>query len=134
LAPRFLLDTNVVIRYFLEPRKLSREQARILNEAVRQRETLAVSAITLLEIALVLGETSTRVKTGMQELFQDLSGNPVFALLPLTYEIAIEVALLGAMLRDPADRAIVATARIHRLRLLTSDERIIESKLVGVVD
>jgi PIN domain nuclease of toxin-antitoxin system len=134
LAPRFLLDTNVVIRYFLEPRKLSREQARILNEAVRQRETLAVSAITLLEIALVLGETSTRVKTGMQELFQDLSGNPVFALLPLTYEIAIEVALLGAMLRDPADRTIVATARIHRLRLLTSDERIIESKLVGVVD
>ena len=54
--------------------------------------------------------------------------------LPLTFEIAIEAAQLGAALRDPADQAIVATARVHRLRLLTSDERIIDSKLVGVVD
>jgi PIN domain nuclease of toxin-antitoxin system len=36
--------------------------------------------------------------------------------------------------RDPADRAIVATARVHRLLLVTSDQRIIESKLVPVVD
>lgn len=36
--------------------------------------------------------------------------------------------------RDPADRAIVATARVHRLRLVTSDQRIIESKLVPVIE
>jgi PIN domain nuclease of toxin-antitoxin system len=36
-------------------------------------------------------------------------------------------------LRDPADRAIVATARVHKLRLVTSDERIIESELVPVI-
>jgi PIN domain nuclease of toxin-antitoxin system len=38
------------------------------------------------------------------------------------------------MLRDSADRTIVATARVHRLRLLTSDRRIIDSKLVSVID
>ena len=43
-------------------------------------------------------------------------------------EIASEAALLSN-LRDPADRAIVATARVHRLGLVTSDQRIIESKL-----
>jgi hypothetical protein len=32
------------------------------------------------------------------------------------------------------DRAIVATARVHGLTLLTSDERIVDSKLVRVID
>jgi len=47
--------------------------------------------------------------------------------------VAKEVTMLGGALRDPADRAIVASARVHRLRLLTSDRRIIESNLVSVV-
>jgi PIN domain nuclease of toxin-antitoxin system len=61
-----------------------------------------------------------------------LQASPVFHILPLTYEVATEAASL-ANPRDPADRAIVATARVHRLRLVTSDQRIIESKLVPVI-
>jgi PIN domain nuclease of toxin-antitoxin system len=53
--------------------------------------------------------------------------------LPLTYEVALEVASLAA-LRDPADRAIAATARVHRLRLVTSDLRIVASGLVPVIE
>jgi PIN domain nuclease of toxin-antitoxin system len=41
---------------------------------------------------------------------------------------------MGGGLRDPADRAIVATAQVHRLRLVTSDRRIVESKLMPVVE
>jgi len=70
-------------------------------------------------------------KVPLQELFDDLQ-SPVFQILPLTFQVASDAASLGT-LRDPADRAIVATARIHRLRLVTSDQRIIESKLVPVV-
>jgi PIN domain nuclease of toxin-antitoxin system len=44
------------------------------------------------------------------------------------------MAALGDALRDPADRAIVATARVHRLRLLTADQRIIDSDLVAVIE
>jgi PIN domain nuclease of toxin-antitoxin system len=58
---------------------------------------------------------------------------PTFRILPLTYEVALDVASLS-VLRDPADRAIAGTARVHRLRLVTSDQRIIESKLVPVVE
>jgi len=65
-------------------------------------------------------------------IFGHLQTGPVFQILPLTFEVAAEVASLGS-LRDPADRAIVAMARIERLRLMTSDRRIIESKLVPVV-
>jgi PIN domain nuclease of toxin-antitoxin system len=47
--------------------------------------------------------------------------------------IAVEVAALGEALRDPADRAIVCTARTRGLKLITSDQRIIDSDLVPVV-
>jgi PIN domain nuclease of toxin-antitoxin system len=133
LSPRFLLDTHVVVRWLAVPKKLSREQARVLRDAVRRREPLAVSAVILLEIAILFGIGSARSTIPVDELLGDLESNPVFQIVPLTVDVAAEVAALGGTLRDPADRAIVATARVRRLRLLTSDERIIESGLVPVV-
>jgi PIN domain nuclease of toxin-antitoxin system len=133
LNPRFLLDTHIVIRWLSDPRKLSREQIHVLDEAVRNGECVGVSSITFLEIAL-LAEGRQRIVTGLNDLFHQLDTNPAFRIIPLTTDIAQEVAALGGSLRDPADRVIVATARIHRLRLLTSDQRIIDSDLVAVVE
>ena len=91
-----------------------------------------MSAISLLEIAALFAKN--RLAGSMQAIFEKLETDPMFVLLPITVDIATEVATMGGMLSDPADRAIVATARVHRLRLLTSDQRIIESKLVSVVE
>ena len=88
--------------------------------------------MSLLEIAILAGEGRLKIK--LKEFFDDLQANPVFRIFPLTPEIALEVAALGNGLRDPADRTIVATARVHRLTLITSDQRIIASKLVTVID
>jgi PIN domain nuclease of toxin-antitoxin system len=85
----------------------------------------------ILEIAVLTSERKRRLNASLSQLFDQLQ-SPLFRILPLTYEVATEAALLGN-LRDPADRAIVAAARVHRLTLLTSDQRIIESKLVPVV-
>lgn len=100
---------------------------------MQRGEPLALSAISLLEIALLASGDRPELAVSLDELFQDLNSNPVFRLLPLTHEVAHEVAWL-ATLRDPADCTIVATARVHRLRLVTSDVRIIESKLIQVVE
>ena len=130
---RLLLDTHVVVRWLVSPKKLSRDQLRILKEAVRRREPAAVSAITLLELAVLFGDGTARAAS-VEELLGSLQSNPAFEILPLTVAIAAEVASIGGVLRDPADRAIVATARVHRLRLVTSDQRIIESGLVSAVE
>jgi PIN domain nuclease of toxin-antitoxin system len=103
----------------------------VLEAAVRRTEPIALSAISLLEIAVLSSAGKLGLKAPLEELFEDLQSQ-VFQILPLTHEVAAEVASLGG-LRDPADRAIVATARVKRLRLMTSDQRIIESKLVPVV-
>ncbi|HTS30516.1 MAG TPA: PIN domain-containing protein [Bryobacteraceae bacterium] len=49
-------------------------------------------------------------------------------------EVAQEAAALAGALRDPGDCVIVATARSHGLKLLTSDQRIIDSDLVPVIE
>jgi PIN domain nuclease of toxin-antitoxin system len=132
LLPRFLLDTHIAVRWLVESKRPSREQIRVLEGIVRRTEPVALSAISLLEIAVRTSEAKLRLKASLNEFFYELQANPVFRILPLTYEVAAEAAALVS-LRDPADRAIVATARLHGLRLVTSDQRIIKSKLVPVV-
>jgi len=128
-----VLDTHVLVRWHADPKRLSREQVRILDNAIQHQQPLAISAITLLEIAILDREALIRAKISMNDLFSTLEENPVFVILPITIDIAREVAFLS-ILRDPADRVIVGTARAHGLRLLTSDQRIVESNVVSTVD
>jgi PIN domain nuclease of toxin-antitoxin system len=128
-----LLDTHIVLRWLGYPKKLSQEQTRILEATVRRGEPLAFSAVTLTEIAMLVSEGRLDLKVPLREFFAYLAANPVFHLLPVTYEIASDVALLS-VLKDPADRVIAATARVHRLDLVTSDRRIIDSNLVPVIE
>ncbi len=97
-------------------------------------EPLGISAMSLIEIALLTTGRGSRIKGTADHVLTAIKDNPVLSLFPITLEIASEVASLGDALRDPADRTIVATARVHRLRLVTSDQRIIESGLVPVVE
>lgn len=57
-----------------------------------------------------------------------------FRILEIDIPIAAEIHAPGIGQREPADRTIVATARAHRLRLVTSDQRIIQSGLANVVE
>ena len=129
-----MLDTHVLVRWLAEPKKLSRHPTRVLDEAVRRGEQVALSAVTLLKLAILLTGDRPRIHANSGDLLSELASNPAFRILPLTIEVAAEVVLLGLVLRVPAERAIVATARVHRLCLLTSDQRVIESKLVSVIE
>lgn len=81
----------------------------------------------------MLAHGSRKIKGPANEIFSQFEANPMFQILPITIPIALDAGALS-ILRDSADRTIVATARVHSLRLLTSDQRIIDSKLVPVVD
>jgi PIN domain nuclease of toxin-antitoxin system len=130
---RFLLDTNIVIRWFAAPGRLSREQIRVIREAERRGEPLALSASSLVEVAIMRQEARNRLEGNLGDIFEQLEVSPMFRILPITIPIAVDAGALS-ILRDPADRTIVATARVHGLRLLTSDQRIIDSDLVPVLD
>jgi len=59
---------------------------------------------------------------------------PGVQILALTPEVAIESTHLPLPFhRDPADQIIVATARLHRCPLVTSDEKILRYRFVVTV-
>ena len=134
LKPELLLDTNAVMRWLGDQKHLSGEQLRVLRNAVARGERFAVSAVTLLEIGVLPRDRRGHLRLHATELLAAIASGEEFEIVPLDIEIATEVAAMGDALRDPADRAIVATARVHGLRLVTSDERIIDSKLARVVE
>jgi PIN domain nuclease of toxin-antitoxin system len=134
LKLRYLLDTHVFVRWVSEPRRLSREQARVLRNAQASFQHVGLATISILEMALLAGGPRSPLEGRIEDLLAALRQHESVKLLPITIEVAQEVASVGDALRDPMDRAIVATARVHGLTLLTSDERIVDSKLVPVID
>lgn len=133
MIPRLLVDTHVLVRSLVDSRRLSREQLRVLDAAERRGEPLALSAISLAEIALIASGRQPLFEVPLRQFLEEVTANPAFQILPITPEIAMDVAALGP-LKDQADRIIAATARVHRLKLVTSDQRIIDSGLVTVIE
>jgi PIN domain nuclease of toxin-antitoxin system len=129
---RFLLDTHVVVQWLSAPKKLSSDQVRVMREAESRGETVALSAHSLVEIAM-LAQKPRGIAGAIGHIFSELETNPMFGILPITIPIAVDAGALN-QLRNHRGRTIVATARVHRLRLLTSDQRIIDSQLVSVID
>jgi PIN domain nuclease of toxin-antitoxin system len=134
VASRFLLDTHILVRWLRTPRKLSRDQSKVIRESVRRHEPLAISAMTLVELALLFGEGTARRQAPVLDLLRELELDPGIVILPIASGIAAEIASLGRFIGDPGDRTIVCTARVHRLQLLTSDQRIFASALVPTIE
>lgn len=122
-----------MIRWISQPNRLSKEQDRVLRKEDQQGYVFGVSAATLVEIALLSQAMGSR-KVPLDEIFPLLENQERFQIIPVDFDVAREIAALGDFLKDPSDRTIVATARVHDLRLVTSDQRIIASKLAPVVE
>ena len=128
-----LVDTHTFFRWRLEPERLTRPQQRVLRIAENQGTTVWISAITLWELALLAAHGRIKTKGPLDVWLTDIVSPPI-EVLPITPEIAAAGARLGSGFhKDPADRIIVATARCHGLKLVTSDERIRGWGGVGVV-
>jgi PIN domain nuclease of toxin-antitoxin system len=127
-----LLDTHVWVWSQESPEQLGPAARRSLTEPAA---LVHVSSISSLEIArLVRGERlrlAGRLQTWVSESLAALRADTV----PLTHEVAVDgYELPGEFHRDPADRILVATARLYDLALMTADERILSYPHVLTVD
>jgi PIN domain nuclease of toxin-antitoxin system len=52
---------------------------------------------------------------------------------PFSWAVAEELTFTVPSLRDPADRFLVATARVHDLTLVTADERLMRVPALSVL-
>ncbi len=133
MTTRFLLDTHVLVAWAVGAPKLNRSQSRAVATAAVEAP-LAVADISLWEVAALVERGRLRLYLPLREWLEKASSRPLVQRLGLSPAVAAELVTLGTTYDwDPADRIIVATARVHGLRLVTSDQRISESKLVDVV-
>ena len=93
-----------------------------------------MSDITLWEIATLLELGRVRLRLPLREWLERATAPPLVQRVGITPAIAAEAAALPPILhRDPADRIIIATARVLGATLLTLDQRIIDAKVVPTI-
>lgn len=127
-----LLDTHVVLWLAFEPEKVSRKAHKRINEARAGNEGLAVSGITLLEIATLARKGKFRVDVKIEEFLEDVEAT--FTVVPITGRASARtLELPSGYPKDPADRIIGATALTEGLTLITADQRIVESEAVATL-
>jgi PIN domain nuclease of toxin-antitoxin system len=125
-----LLDTHVLLWWLSSVPRLSPQQEEVLRGA-SEEEPLWVSDITLWEIATLSSLGRIKLHLPLREWLEQATAPPLVQRLPISPAVAAEVAALpDSFHRDPADRIIVASARVLGATLLTQDRRIVEAEIV----
>jgi len=128
----FLLDTHVWIWTQEQPDALG-TKARALLETTG--DELCVSAVSSLEIARLVSGGLLELKGSLDRWVRAAVDSIEARSIGVDHRIAIEAYKLpGRFHRDPADRMLVATARINDLTLVTADERILAYRAVRTLD
>lgn len=104
--------------------------SRPAQSAIRMAETagqIRVSVISVWELGMLEKRGRVALPMNIRTWVEEALSKPGVSLAPLTPEIAIEsIHLPGELHGDPADRIIVATARILGATLLTKDRRLLD--------
>jgi PIN domain nuclease of toxin-antitoxin system len=127
-----LLDTHVVLWLAFEPDKVSHKAHKRINEARSANEGLAISEITLLELATMASKGRFHVAMKIEQFLEEVEAT--FAVLPISGKACARILQLSSDYpRDPADRIIGATALTEGLTLITADQNIIRSSAVPCI-
>jgi PIN domain nuclease of toxin-antitoxin system len=94
-----------------------------------------ICCVSTLEIARLLTRGDIVLKVPLADWVERTLNDLRADSIPVSHEIALEAYRLPEPFHnDPADRQIVACARLHGLRLATADERILQWKHISSVD
>jgi PIN domain nuclease of toxin-antitoxin system len=128
---QYLLDTHVWLWFVLGDKSLSTPNAKIIESAIG-KNAVYVSAISGWEVAMLAKRERIAInQPSLTWIKKALEGIEYLNLSP---EVSTDsCALPGNFHADPADKIIVATARLNNLVLLTRDKKILDYALEGYV-
>ncbi len=123
---QLILDTHVFLWIMNEENELSLEAKEIIEASIIDG-SVAISAISLWEISMLHKRESIFLNQPCLTWIKRSLEAPGITLYPLTPEVTVEsIFLPGGFHGDPADRMIVATARVLGVPLLTRDQKILD--------
>lgn len=119
-----LVDTHIWIWHLNGDPTLSSKAKKMIDTAAA-KDTLYISAISIWEIAMLVQKKKIILNTSCQAWVNKSLSLPGVNFTPLSPEIAIESCdLHGSFHGDPADRILIASAKVENLSLMTRDQKI----------
>jgi PIN domain nuclease of toxin-antitoxin system len=129
----YVTDTHPLVFWASNRRRrLGNRARRILQETEQGKHSIIVPIVVLEEINRLVERKIVRLQVPFRRWAEELERSPNFQVQAYTLEVLLESVSLAAI-RDPADRAIVATARQLRCPLITADELIRDGEWVDTV-
>ncbi len=120
-----LLDTHALVWWVAEPSRIAAKARRALDAAVKAGESIAVSSISLWEIAMLVSRKRLTLTIDAETWITSLEALPFLTFVAVDNRIAVRsVQLEDFPHRDPADRLIVATALGLGATVVTADTRL----------
>jgi len=127
---KLLLDTHIWLWSLLEPERLTRRVRRAL---VDSNNELWVSPVSTWEVLVLCDKGRVMLGRDPSTWISTTLASVPMKEAPLTHEVALATASVSLPHRDPADRFLVATAKVYGLTLVTSDTDLIGSKSCQVL-
>ena len=127
---RLLLDTHIWVWSALDRSRLSR---RVIAALENPQNELWLSPISLWEVLTLCEKKRLTLRPNPQAWIANAVDAIPMREAPITYQVAEETARVSLPHRDPADRFLVATARVFDLTLVTADQQLSHARQVPVL-
>ena len=120
----YLLDTCAIL--FVAEKTSDLSPATLARIDSAPPGEVFVSAMSVAELACLQERGRVALKLHWRSWWDTLLGRTGWLCLPMTAEVMAEAYSLPSPIhRDPADRVLIATARLEKLILVTTDSKIL---------
>ncbi|MFY9842935.1 MAG: type II toxin-antitoxin system VapC family toxin [Terriglobales bacterium] len=127
-----LVDTHVIVWLAFDQTHLSKNARAAIDEARRNGDGLAISDISLLELATLSNKGRIRLDISLESFLREVEDR--FIILAISGRACVRALGLPATYpKDPADRIIAATALVEGLSLVTADRAIRRSRALHTI-
>ena len=127
---RLLLDTHVWVWSQVEPERVSEEVAAAIESPENE---LWLSPISVWEVLLLFEKGRLALNGSAEDWIEEAMDKMPIREAPVTHEIALTSRVVDLPHQDPADRFLVATAKVMGLTLVTADGHLAEASDISVL-